>query len=681
LIQNVASSPFLLNLLYLNDPSFSSSKTLLSYSFYRVGLTQDKTHLEATNPRRSDSEHARLQRQLAQAQMEYSIKNNLVLYSENLSKIKSNIEADRMALWSTLLEDQSLSNLAEKTLREYLDERPANNKEIKFTFPPKDENSKRLEKVLTEETFNSFKKDTDIQTSVLLSKVKTDPDLSIREGLTLKGIADIVNHISAISAWRADNKGSKSSSADEPEVYQALDYAIGLTKASPGVLLANGFIKAGTGTLSDDILVKKQDHNGRQYMGRMPLEEIFKKPSVINPDNLIRIAEEFKKLTGLNLVKDKMLDAYSVPVDPEKPQWVSFTDIRVHKDLDGSIQLISGLGARLSDTKRPKNTVNNNPDPNHSVQGVRETPVNNYTSTVVNENIADAQKALSDLFNPDLYFQQETSLAKTCQSFETQYPSIAQNPLILINNDKYCNSGVIQYLCFNERFDEASEAFKRAMPKLTDEEDKKFLESSVLTQAIKYDDINIKLCTIPQIVSLLKDTPQHELLTLTEDMSLYLKSLRDLIAKKTELNKDLIEYLDKEPRKNSKDCLLVCDLVRLFYEDQPVSKPFDKNLTTLIQKIQGEFIYNKLQESLPLYQEVLRTKPNLATINSPKLDIHSTNLGKSIKSLRDIGISDLYSAKTLSARIGEGIKTGEIFTQEEIHQSVKEYYEQGDNYI
>ena len=36
-----------LNLLYLNDPSFSSSKTLLSYSFYRVGLTLDKAKVEA----------------------------------------------------------------------------------------------------------------------------------------------------------------------------------------------------------------------------------------------------------------------------------------------------------------------------------------------------------------------------------------------------------------------------------------------------------------------------------------------------------------------------------------------------------------------------------------------------------------------------------------------------------
>jgi hypothetical protein len=164
-------------------------------------------------------------------------------------------------------------------------------------------------------------------------------------------------------------------------------------------------------------------------------------------------------------------------------------------------------------------------------------------------------------------------------------------------------------------------------------------------------------------------------------MTLFVMSLNDLIAKKPELNKDFIKYLDKEPRHNSKDCLLVSDLVRLFYENQPNKELLDENLLALIQKLQGEIIYHGLQENFQLnHKEMLEAKSDSIDINLPTANIRHTNLGKRMESLKDIDADNLYYRATFSDRIRKAIKTGEIFTQEEIHQSVKEYYEQGNNY-
>ncbi|MFM7458633.1 MAG: hypothetical protein ACKO3R_08255 [bacterium] len=250
--------------------------------------------------------------------------------------------------------------------------------------------------------------------------------------------------------------------------------------------------------------------------------------------------------------------------------------------------------------------------------------------------------------------------------------------MILINNDKYCNSGVIQYLCFNERFDEASEAFKRAMPKLTDEKDKKILETIVLNKATYCDDINIKLCVlIPQISSDLKKVKVNESFTLAQDTASCLESLMNLIAEKPKLNENLIERLEKEPRKNSEDCLLVFDIISLFYKYQTDKKLFDKNLQSLIQKIQGEFIYHQFNEEVfNKNRERLEKKSDSMDINLPRFKVSDTPLGKYIGSLKDIAIYHLYSPQT----IGSVVRTGKSFTQAEIHQSIEECYKQGNNY-
>ncbi|NBV98592.1 MAG: hypothetical protein EBR67_03655, partial [Proteobacteria bacterium] len=235
---------------------------------------------------------------------------------------------------------------------------------------------------------------------------------------------------------------------------------------------------------------------------------------------------------------------------------------------------------------------------------------------------------------------------------------------------------------FNERFDEASEAFKRAMPKLTNIEDKEFLENVVLSLATNSDNLTIKLCVlIPQISSDLKKVKVNESFTLAQDTASCLNSLMNLIAEKPELNKNLIERLEKEPRKNSEDCLLVFDIISLFYKYQTDKKLFDKNLQSLIQKIQGEIIYHKFNEEVfNKNRERLANNSDSMDINLSGLNVSDTYLGQCIGSLKDFDISHLYSRKTQLARIDEGIKTGKLFTQEEIHQSIKEYYEQGDNY-
>jgi hypothetical protein len=602
------------------------------------------------------------------------------LHIENSETIKSNIEANRRLLWRTLVQNPALESLAKATLSEYLNARPADDKQITFTFPPENETTRRVIKTVTPASIEKLQNDPNIQMSVLLAKAKTDPKLGITKDLDLNNILQIVDHIACISAWKDDSK-TASYPPNEPELRQILDLSIRSTQVQElqDKELDKRFPEITT-ILSPEILEKKKDSNRDTYESVIPLEEMFKKPSVINPDNLSKIAKAFKNFSGLDLAKNKLLDIYSVPVDPGKPQWPNSSYIRTYLN-NGSLERIAYMEPRLSDTRRTNSVRAEGED--EAASGQKLSAVNNYTSTVVNENIADAQKLLSDLFNPDLYSkEQNASIAEACKNFETQYPSIATNPLILINNDKYCNSGVIQYLCFNERFDEASEAFKRAMPKLKNKEDKEFLENTVLNVATNYDNLAIKLCVlIPQLLSNLKKIKLNESFTTTENTAYCLQSLNDLIAKKPELNKDLIERLDKEPRRNSEDCLLVSDLVRLFYENQPTQELLDENLLALIQKLQGEIIYHGLQENFQLnYKEMLRTKSDSINLNFPTTKICQTDLGKRIESLKDIDAYNLYSQETFLDRIGKAITTGELFTQEEIHQSVREYYEQGDNY-
>jgi hypothetical protein len=608
-----------------------------------------------------------------------SIANDEILYIANSETIKSNIEANRRLLWRTLVQNPELQSLAKDTLAEYLNARPDTDKLIEFTFPPENGQQRRVKKKVTPGNIRELENDPDIQMSVLLAKAKTDPDKKITEGLNLKNILQIINHMAYISAWKDDSKTAKYP-ADEPELRQILDLSIRSTQAleleaEELQKLEEVFRGEIITVLSPEILEEKTDSNGNKYEVVIPLEEMFKKPSIINPDNLIKIAEAFKNLSGLDLAKDKSLDIFSVPVNPDQPQWPNLTDIRRYTK-DGSLAHIAYMEPRLSNTKRPGN-VHHEQEEGEVLNDQQHNPVNNHTSTVVNETVLDAQNLLSDLFNPSLP-NHDSSLPKACSNFETQYPTIAKNPLMLINNDKYCNSGVIQYLCFNERFDEASEAVKRAMPKLTAKEDKKFLDTVILSQATHYDDIKIKLCAIPQIISLIKNTPAHASLTLSGDQALYLKSLNDLIIKTPELNKNLIEYLSKEPRKNTEDRLLVCDFIKLFYANQPIPKEFTDKVLTLVQKIQGEIIYDEFQKEFhKKYQEVLRTGSSSTSLNTNRLNKYNRNLGESSD---NFDISSLYSKKTFSTRLDEARRTGVVFTQEEIHQSIKEYYKQGDNY-
>ena len=514
--------------------------------------------------------------------------------------------------------------------------------------------------------------------SVLLAKAKTDPKLKISEDLDLNNILQIVDHMAYISAWKDDSKMAKYP-PNEPELRQILDFSIRSTQVQQAQNPNKVFPEITT-VLSPEILAEKKDSKGNTYEVVIPLEEMFKKPSVINPNNLSQIAEAFKEFSGLDLATDKLLDIYSVPVDPDKPQWPNSNYIRTYLN-NGSLERIAYTEPRLSDTRRPNSVLTE--EEHETASGQKLSAVNNYTSTVVNENIADAQKLLSDLFNPYLYSEKQNALIeKVCKDFETQYPSIATNPMILINDDKYCNSGVIQYLCFKDKFSEASEAFKSAMPKLKNKEDKEFLENIVLSLATNSDNLTIKLCVlIPQISSGLKKLKRNESFTLAQDTASCLNSLMNLIAEKPDLNKNLIERLEKEPRKNSEDCLLVFDIISSFYKYQTDKRPFDKNLQSLIQKIQGEFIYHKFNEEVSNKNKVrLANNSDSMDINLYGLNVSNTPLGQSIGSLKDFGISDLYSKKTQSARIDEGIKTGTFFTQEEIHQSIEEYYKQGDTY-
>jgi hypothetical protein len=86
-----------------------------------------------------------------------SIANNRILYIENSETIRSNIEANRRLLWRTLVQDPALEKLAKDTLVEYLDARPDNNKLIKFTLPPENQNPNRVLKTVTPKSIEELK--------------------------------------------------------------------------------------------------------------------------------------------------------------------------------------------------------------------------------------------------------------------------------------------------------------------------------------------------------------------------------------------------------------------------------------------------------------------------------------------------------------------------------------------
>ncbi|MFM7457436.1 MAG: hypothetical protein ACKO3R_02065, partial [bacterium] len=427
-------------------------------------------------------------------QRDDSIANNKILHIENSATIKSNIEANRRLLWRTLVQDPALKKLAQDTLVEYLNARPDDKKLIKFTFPAEEGSTRRITKELSLGSIQKLENDPDILMLVLLAKARKSPKEKITEDLNLEDIIQIVDHMACISAWKNDSKEAKYP-PDEPELRQILDLSIRSTQVQEHkTQKPDEVFPEITTVLSPEILEEKKDTEGNTYEVVIPLEEMFEKPSIINPNNLNKIAKAFKDFSGLDLAKDKLLDIYSVPIDPVRPQWLSSNYIRIYPDLgNASVKQIAYTEPRLSDTRRPDNIISRKED--EAASGQKLSSVNNYTSAVLEENIADAQKALSDLFNPDPSTQ-NTPVADACKSFETQYPIISQNPLLLINDDKYCNSGVIQYLCFKGRFDEASEAFKSAMPKLKNAEDKEFLKNVVLSLATNSDNLTIKLCVL-----------------------------------------------------------------------------------------------------------------------------------------------------------------------------------------
>jgi hypothetical protein len=613
-------------------------------------------------------------------QRDYSTENNTILHIENSETIKSNIEANRRLLWRTLVQNPELQSLAKDTLAEYLNARPDTDKLIEFTFPPENGQQRRVKKKVTPGNIRELENDPDIQMSVLLAKAKTDPDKKITEGLNLKNILQIINHMAYISAWKDDSKTAKYP-ADEPELRQILDLSIRSTQAleleaEELQKLEEVFRGEIITVLSPEILEEKTDSNGNKYEVVIPLEEMFKKPSIINPDNLIKIAEAFKNLSGLDLAKDKSLDIFSVPVNPDQPQWPNLTDIRRYTK-DGSLAHIAYMEPRLSNTKRPGN-VHHEQEEGEVLNDQQHNPVNNHTSTVVNETVLDAQNLLSDLFNPSLP-NHDSSLPKACSNFETQYPTIAKNPLMLINNDKYCNSGVIQYLCFNNRFGEASEAFKHAMPKLTNEEDKKFLETVILTQSTYCDDIKIKLCALPQILSWVTSS-KHETSPVTVNIppviKCYLENLNKLLEQKPELSKELLEYMDQMPRKGHQNDIL--ELGVLIYRKLN-EKLFNDDFLEWLKWHQSKIVHESINQDLERVHGDLKKDPYKQfslTVPAPTIPGDPLLLKRTGESLKDIKILSLYTKGTITNRI----KNGEAFTLEEIHKSAKDYYEQGDKY-
>ena len=90
-----------------------------------------------------------------------SIANNKILDIEDSETIKSNIEANRRLLWRTLVQDPELESLAKATLTEYLNARPADDKQITFTFPPENETTRRVIKIVTPDNIEELKNDPD----------------------------------------------------------------------------------------------------------------------------------------------------------------------------------------------------------------------------------------------------------------------------------------------------------------------------------------------------------------------------------------------------------------------------------------------------------------------------------------------------------------------------------------
>ena len=158
-----------------------------------------------------------------------------------------------------------------------------------------------------------------------------------------------------------------------------------------------------------------------------------------------------------------------------------------------------------------------------------------------------------------------------------------------------------------------------------------------------------------------------------------MQSLHSLIEQRPDLNKILIEELDKEPRKTSRDCLLLFDAISFFYKYATTPKLFDDTLKDLIQKLQGEYLYHLFQEDLISEYHKKQTSGSV-NIRLSTLDIDHLDLNTRIPSLKKFNITALYSPTTIKQKLLIGIQTGRAFTQEEIHQSIKEYYEQGNNY-
>jgi hypothetical protein len=206
-----------------------------------------------------------------------SIKNNTILHIENSETIKSNIEANRRLLWRTLVQNPALESLAKATLSEYLNARPADDKQITFTFPPENETTRRVIKTVTPASIEKLQNDPNIQMSVLLAKAKTDPKLGITKDLDLNNILQIVDHIACISAWKDDSK-TASYPPNEPELRQILDLSIRSTQVQElqDKELDKRFPEITT-ILSPEILEKKKDSNRDTYESVIPLEEMFNK--------------------------------------------------------------------------------------------------------------------------------------------------------------------------------------------------------------------------------------------------------------------------------------------------------------------------------------------------------------------------------------------------------------------
>jgi hypothetical protein len=74
---------------------------------------------------------------------------------------------------------------------------------------------------------------------------------------------------------------------------------------------------------------------------------------------------------------------------------------------------------------------------------------------------------------------------------------------------------------------------------------------------------------------------------------------------------------------------------------------------------------------------MLKMDSNSTSLNTSRLNKYEENLSESS---HNFDISSLYSPQTFASRLSEARETGVVFTEKEIHQAVKDYYEQGKNY-